>query len=109
MTEPVKRTAPTTQAPKTQQKPQQKVKESKPNCIHTEAKTPSTAKLAVNRAGAVVMAPVAAGAGVLTLAGSFLNGLFNPNTTLDESMAKGCQAAGQGADMLDKMWQGKFF
>lgn len=66
-------------------------------------------RLLVNKAGAVVMAPVAAGAGALTLVGSFLNGIFNPNTTLDESMTEGCQAAGQGADMLDKMWQGKFF
>lgn len=101
MPEPVKRTTPAQQTQNTQKTQQPKQK--------PEQHDPSIGKLLVNRAGAVVMTPVAAGAGVLTLAGSFLNGVFNPNTTLNESMTKGCQSAGQGADMLDKMWQGKFF
>ena len=55
------------------------------------------------------MAPIAATAGALTLVGGFLNGVINPNTTLDNSMQESIKAAGQGADMLDKMWEGRYF
>ena len=55
------------------------------------------------------MAPLAATAGVLTLVGGFLNGVLNPNTTVDHSMHESIKAAGQGADMLEKMWEGRYF
>lgn len=70
---------------------------------------PSTTRLAVNRAGAVVMTPIAATAGVLTIFGGALYGTLNPNSTFDKGMTKGIQAAGQGADMLEKMWEGRYF
>lgn len=75
----------------------------------TSNSEPSTARLAVNRAGAVIMTPIAATAGVLTIFAGALYGTFSPNSTFDKGMTSGIQAAGQGADMLEKMWEGRYF
>lgn len=106
MTTPISKTQVKTQTAK---KVQVKPKEQQKINSTFEKNEPSTAKLAVNRTGAVVMAPLAATAGVLTLVGGFLNGVLNPNTTVDDSMNESIKAAGHGADMLEKMWEGRYF
>lgn len=55
------------------------------------------------------MTPLVAAAGVLTLTGGAINGALNPNTTFDKSMTESTKAVGQGADMLEKMWEGRYF
>lgn len=106
MTEPVRGTTQTQKAQNAQQAQQaqqpKKVQQPTPE-------NQNIGRLLANRAGAVIMAPATAIAGTLTLVGSFWNGVLNPNTTIDESMAKGIESASEGAEMLDKMWQGKFF
>ena len=102
MTEPVRGTTQTQNAQNAQQ----------PKPVQQEKSAPDSqniGKLLTNRAGAVVMAGPTVVAGALTVVGSFLNGVLNPNTTVDKSVTKGIEIAGQGAEMLDKMWQGKYF
>ena len=65
--------------------------------------------MAVNRAGAVIMTPLVAAAGVLTLTGGAINGALNPNPTFDKSMTESTKAVGQGAYMLEKIWEGRYF
>ena len=55
------------------------------------------------------MTPIAGVAGVLTIMAGGINGAVNPNKTFDQGMTEGIMAAGQGADMLHSMWNGKFF
>ena len=100
MPEPVKKTTgaqPARQPQKTQVKPKQ------------PAQQPSIGRLLINRAGAVIMAPIAAAAGALRLGASAVDGAVNPKKTFDQAMQEGVQDSRQGAKMLDKMWQGKFF
>ena len=103
MTEPVKRTTPA----QTSQKPQQarNTQNQKPK----QSNEPSIGRLLLNRAGLVVMTPIAGVAGVLTIATSAIAGTINPKKTFDQGMQEGIQAAGQGADMLEQMWNGKYF
>lgn len=74
-----------------------------------EKNEPSTAKLAVNRAGAVIMTPLVGVAGALTVTGAFWYRVFNPDVSVDDAVKGGLQAAGQGSETLEKMWNGKFF
>lgn len=106
MTEPIKKTstAQPAQQTKAQQTQTQQAKTSK-----QQSQEPSIGRLLLNRAGAVIMTPIAGVAGVLTIMTGAANGAINPNKTFNQGMTEGIQAAGQGADMLDKMWQGKFF
>ena len=90
-------------------KVQTKDNETQKSAAKSEQNKPSTGKLIINRTGLVIMAPITAAAGVLTLVGYGVNGLLNPNSTFDQSMQEGIKAAGQGADMLQKMWVGRFF
>lgn len=101
MTEPVKRTTPAQQAQNTQKAQQPKQK--------PEQHDPSIGRLLVNRAGAVVMTPVAGLAGTITIIAKGISGAVNPDKTLDQGIQEGIQAASESEDMLDKMWQGKFF
>ena len=93
--------------PATQRK--QPVKKQNANPTKVNKNEPSVGELLINRGAAIVLTPLAATAGTLTIFGAAVNGIVNPNTTFDKSMTEGIKAAGQGADMLEKMWEGRYF
>lgn len=104
MTEPIRKTQTSQSA--------QNVNKPKKQDVKKEQKTsnkPSIGRLLLNRAGAVIMTPIAGVAGVLTIVTGGINGAVNPHKTFDQGMTEGIKAAGQGADMLESMWNGKYF
>lgn len=74
---------------------------------HT-AKEPGIGELLLNRAGAVVMAPVVTAASTIYLGVKSAEGIFTAKP-YGQAMQEGLDGASQGADMLDKMWNGKYF
>ena len=62
----------------------------------------------LSKGAAVVMAPITAAAGVGYLAGKFVEGVVTTKS-IDQDMTEGIQTVGDGADMLDRMWNGKYF
>lgn len=106
MTDAVKRTTSTQPAQNVQQgQKSQKVQQSK----QTTKSEPSIGRLLANKVGAVIMTPVAGVAGVLTIMARGAQGAIDPDKTFDQGMTEGIKEAGQGADMIERMWQGKFF
>ena len=70
-------------------------------------KKPSTTQKIVNKATAVTLTAPAVTAGVLTVIGGFFKGVLTGN--INKSLEKSIKAADQGADMLQKMWEGRYF
>ena len=70
---------------------------------------PSIGRLLLNRSAAVVMTLPAAAAGVITIVAGGVAGAIKPNETFEQGVSKGIDAASQGAEMLESMWNGKYF
>lgn len=106
MTEPISKTQVKTQTAK---KVQVKPKEQQKINSTFEKNEPSTAKLAANRLGAVVFSPLAVIDGTSKLTVSFLDGVFNPNKSIDKALMEGRKEADKSLEKLDKMWEGRYF
>lgn len=89
-----------TQPRKTEEQPVQNKKSEKND-------KPSIGGL-LGKAATVAMLPVSAAAGVIYLGGKSVEGLVTKKP-YEQAMNEGLKDVSQGADMLDKMWNGKFF